>query len=695
MRQILLVFLFSFIFFFSFFNSVQADWCPTEPNQLVNCFPTSEARNLGINLNDLPIGVESYGCSQITGGSVTPYTCLSSLLQVINTQECPASGAECIPYSQVAAPGPISRNLTGCTSQGQVYACCYGNNMQIYNGVCMDVLTYFDNQQCCSVGDSLCTTRDGENGFCDPAGPGAIACQSGRSCRAITGDTSNNGTFHCNCSTNGANWVCNPGPSQSTPQLGLPGTGNNCSPWAYPDLSRCAQNLTSVGAPDFCNRVDGGRCDAELPCVTDIDFSGDSLPVGHGEECEINGSSHNCDTSQGLICQPDYNICVYPNNSRGGLNASARDSSCVWDRECVTGIGYNQGEYNDLECVASDRVTLCDLNNVRSDCSCKFPESISCEWTPIEDPESDYYGRPAFCVSGFRTADELHASEAVFDCKDNCGGLLMQLAARLSGWTGQHVPLNGFPTSVNDEGFHYTCMTGDFDGSIKATIEDCLRDQNLLTVVGGGAGAIVGGTAGVMVPGANVVTVPIGIIGGSAGGAAIADQVANVVFQCAPTISGSVQMANGWNSCQANLRIEVDLTTIAGDLETNNDPYFICSSNLKEGSQAYNSCMECYGDGSGLTGKRIWTSIGCIEQDPRSIVARLITIGTGILGGIFLLRVLAAAFMLTTSQGDVKKTSEAKEMITQAVIGVLFVIFAVTILQFIGSDVMKIPGFGG
>lgn len=76
------------------------------------------------------------------------------------------------------------------------------------------------------------------------------------------------------------------------------------------------------------------------------------------------------------------------------------------------------------------------------------------------------------------------------------------------------------------------------------------------------------------------------------------------------------------------------------------------------------------------------------------MISKLINIGIGILGGIFLLRVLAAGFTLTTSQGDVKKTSEAKEMITEAVIGVLFILFSVTILQFIGAGVLKIPGFG-
>ena len=116
--------------------------------------------------------------------------------------------------------------------------------------------------------------------------------------------------------------------------------------------------------------------------------------------------------------------------------------------------------------------------------------------------------------------------------------------------------------------------------------------------------------------------------------------------------------------------------------------YDICISNLEHNGGALDLCNECYSQDG------IWTAIGCIDQNPRSMVEKLIAIGMGIVGGVFLLRVLSAAFMLTTSQGDVKKTTEAKQMITEAVVGVIVIIFSVTLLQFFGSDILKIPGFG-
>lgn len=119
--------------------------------------------------------------------------------------------------------------------------------------------------------------------------------------------------------------------------------------------------------------------------------------------------------------------------------------------------------------------------------------------------------------------------------------------------------------------------------------------------------------------------------------------------------------------------------------------YDICASNLagQAQGQALDLCNTCY------AAKGIWTAVGCIDQDPKGMITKLVNIGIGVLGGIFLLRVLAAGFTLTISQGDVKKTSEAKEMLTESVIGVLFILFSVTMLQFIGAGVLKIPGFGG
>lgn len=90
----------------------------------------------------------------------------------------------------------------------------------------------------------------------------------------------------------------------------------------------------------------------------------------------------------------------------------------------------------------------------------------------------------------------------------------------------------------------------------------------------------------------------------------------------------------------------------------------------------------------------LYTAVGCIGADSDSIVTRLVRIGLGIAGGVALLMILAGSFMFSTSQGDPKKASEAKELITSAVIGLVFIIFSVTLLQFIGVTILHLPGFG-
>lgn len=96
-------------------------------------------------------------------------------------------------------------------------------------------------------------------------------------------------------------------------------------------------------------------------------------------------------------------------------------------------------------------------------------------------------------------------------------------------------------------------------------------------------------------------------------------------------------------------------------------------------------CINCSG---------VWTAVGCIPTDPTNMVQALVTIGLFIGGGVTLLIILAGSFVLSTSQGDPKKTSDAKEMITSAIIGLIFIIFSVSILQLIGVQILQIPGFG-
>lgn len=117
------------------------------------------------------------------------------------------------------------------------------------------------------------------------------------------------------------------------------------------------------------------------------------------------------------------------------------------------------------------------------------------------------------------------------------------------------------------------------------------------------------------------------------------------------------------------------------------EPFEICNQIPEDGPRG--KCETCFGQNG------MWTAIGCIDtSSTEGIVGKLMTVGISIAGGIALLMILASAFLFATSEGEPKRTSEAKEILTSAIIGLIFIIFSVTILQFIGVNILKIPGFG-
>jgi len=115
--------------------------------------------------------------------------------------------------------------------------------------------------------------------------------------------------------------------------------------------------------------------------------------------------------------------------------------------------------------------------------------------------------------------------------------------------------------------------------------------------------------------------------------------------------------------------------------------YELCAQ-IQTGTPQYDACFSCF------KSQGVWTAVGCIPSEPENVIRVVITIGLALGGGVVLIMILVGSFMLSVSQGDPNKTKEAKEIISSAIIGLLFVIFSVTLLQFIGVSVLQIPGFG-
>jgi hypothetical protein len=129
------------------------------------------------------------------------------------------------------------------------------------------------------------------------------------------------------------------------------------------------------------------------------------------------------------------------------------------------------------------------------------------------------------------------------------------------------------------------------------------------------------------------------------------------------------------------------------------DPYYLCNQvdkSLTDGSgkSMYESCLTCLGgEEDGREG--VWTAVGCMTKEPTNIMQSFLTIGVMMAGGASLLMSLFAGFILSISQGDPKEITRAKELLTAAITGLIFILFSITILQFIGYSVLRIPGFGG
>lgn len=104
------------------------------------------------------------------------------------------------------------------------------------------------------------------------------------------------------------------------------------------------------------------------------------------------------------------------------------------------------------------------------------------------------------------------------------------------------------------------------------------------------------------------------------------------------------------------------------------------------------ACIDCVGSSEDGKQAKIYTAVGCIRVSGDGLTEDLVRLLLGISGGIALLTILGGAFLLSTSQGEVSKVKKAREMITAAVLGILFIIFSIIILNFVGVRILRIPG---
>ncbi len=88
------------------------------------------------------------------------------------------------------------------------------------------------------------------------------------------------------------------------------------------------------------------------------------------------------------------------------------------------------------------------------------------------------------------------------------------------------------------------------------------------------------------------------------------------------------------------------------------------------------------------------TGIGSIATSPEGFVKALFGVLLSLSGGIALLLIIRSGYQMMMSQGEPEKLKEARERLTSVVVGLLFLIFSLVILEIIGVDILGLPGLG-
>lgn len=91
---------------------------------------------------------------------------------------------------------------------------------------------------------------------------------------------------------------------------------------------------------------------------------------------------------------------------------------------------------------------------------------------------------------------------------------------------------------------------------------------------------------------------------------------------------------------------------------------------------------------------KIPTALGIkINTDPALFIRDVFTIVLSVGGAAATIFFIQAGYTLMTSAGNKEKVGAAREQITAAIMGLIFIILSITILEFIGVNILRIPGF--
>ena len=92
---------------------------------------------------------------------------------------------------------------------------------------------------------------------------------------------------------------------------------------------------------------------------------------------------------------------------------------------------------------------------------------------------------------------------------------------------------------------------------------------------------------------------------------------------------------------------------------------------------------------------KAWTALGCLPTDPLELVKHFFPFLLGLGGLAAFSLIVVSGIRILTSGGNPEKIQGAKETITSAVTGLLFIILSLFLLKLIGGDILGLPAFLG
>lgn len=102
-------------------------------------------------------------------------------------------------------------------------------------------------------------------------------------------------------------------------------------------------------------------------------------------------------------------------------------------------------------------------------------------------------------------------------------------------------------------------------------------------------------------------------------------------------------------------------------------------------------CAQWGTDGNCL---RVSTGLGIdVGTEPGELARSFFSVLLSISGGLALLLFIYAGYKIMAARGNPEKFQEAKDRFTSTILGLLFIILSLVILQVIGVDLLQIPGF--